>query len=88
MDTSFATTSRQIEAFQTAAGLSGSCSVILESLYEGAKRSSHRENIDSFHPHEVVIAEWEGSAPSRLRQGQNKLTTNPADECSFTVDQN
>lgn len=67
MDTSFATTSRQIEAFLTeAAGSSGCCSVILESLYEGAKRSSRRENMDSIHPYEAVIVEWEGGAPSRL----------------------
>lgn len=67
MDTSFATTSRQIEAFlKEAAGSSGCFSVILESLYEGAKRSSRRENMDSFHPYEVVIVEWEGGVPSRL----------------------
>lgn len=89
MDTSFATTSRQIGAFLTEAAVSsGCCSVILESLYEGAKRSSRRENMDFFHAYEAVIVEWEGGAPSRLRRGQNKLTTNPADERSFTVDQN
>lgn len=73
MDTN-ATTSRQIGAFLTEAAVSsGCCSVILESLYEGAKRSSRRENMDSFHPYEAVV-EREGGAPSRLRQGQNKLT--------------
>lgn len=47
-------------------------SVIPESLCEGAKWSSRRQNVGSSHASEVVSPAGEGGAPGRPRQGENK----------------
>lgn len=67
-------------------------SVIPESLCEGAKWFSRRQNVGSSHASEVVSPAGEGGDPGRTRQGENKhgaetrqWQQNPADECSYTV---
>lgn len=65
---------------------SGCGSVIPEGLCEGAKWSSRKQNVGSLHLSEVISTAWEGGAPGRQGQGENKQSTDN-DPHSYTVNQ-